>query len=157
MVEARTIHPPVSENPTFPREIPTSLALLGMTYFLTFTIYRYRSKTITLRRGHATRPTGGNRYTVPFNGGIATPVCALVRNDVLIVVRNDSITISYPLSTFSRLSLFGDCYGQDDLGVGFPAFGDGGDAGALDFLQALGHAVEEGGDVGPAGGGVRAV
>ena len=24
---------------------------------------------------------GGNRYLVPFNRGIATPVCALVRND----------------------------------------------------------------------------
>ena len=24
---------------------------------------------------------GGNRYLVHFNGGIATPVCALVRND----------------------------------------------------------------------------
>ena len=24
---------------------------------------------------------GGNRYLVPFNGGIATPVCALARND----------------------------------------------------------------------------
>ena len=24
---------------------------------------------------------GGNRYLVPFNGGIATPVCGLVRND----------------------------------------------------------------------------
>ena len=24
---------------------------------------------------------GGNRYLVPFNGGIATPACALVRND----------------------------------------------------------------------------
>ena len=24
---------------------------------------------------------GGNRYPVPFNRGIATPVCALVRND----------------------------------------------------------------------------
>ena len=24
---------------------------------------------------------GGNRYLVPLNGGIATPVCALVRND----------------------------------------------------------------------------
>ena len=24
---------------------------------------------------------GGNRYIVPFNGGIATPVCALARND----------------------------------------------------------------------------
>ena len=25
--------------------------------------------------------SGGNRYLVPFNGGIATPVCALARND----------------------------------------------------------------------------
>ena len=24
---------------------------------------------------------GGNRYLVPFNRGIATPVCGLVRND----------------------------------------------------------------------------
>ena len=24
---------------------------------------------------------GGNRYLVPFNGGIATPVCELARND----------------------------------------------------------------------------
>ena len=24
---------------------------------------------------------GWNRYLIPFNGGIATPVCALVRND----------------------------------------------------------------------------
>ena len=24
---------------------------------------------------------GGHRYLVPLNGGIATPVCALVRND----------------------------------------------------------------------------
>ena len=27
---------------------------------------------------------GGNRYRVPFNRGIATPVCALVRNDSFI-------------------------------------------------------------------------
>ena len=25
--------------------------------------------------------SGGNRYLVPLNGGIATPVCALARND----------------------------------------------------------------------------
>ena len=25
--------------------------------------------------------SGGNRYLVPFNRGIATPVCGLVRND----------------------------------------------------------------------------
>ena len=28
---------------------------------------------------------GGNRYLVPFNRGIATPVCGLVRNDRLFV------------------------------------------------------------------------
>ncbi len=27
---------------------------------------------------------GGNRYLVPFNRGIATPVCALARNDSFI-------------------------------------------------------------------------
>ena len=27
---------------------------------------------------------GGNRYLVPFNRGIATPVCALARNDSVI-------------------------------------------------------------------------
>ena len=27
------------------------------------------------------RIIGGNRYLVPFNGGIATPVCGLARND----------------------------------------------------------------------------
>ena len=32
--------------------------------------------------------TASNRSLVPFNRGIATPVCALVRNDVLIVVCN---------------------------------------------------------------------
>ena len=28
---------------------------------------------------------GGNCYMIPFNGGIATPVCALARNDSKIV------------------------------------------------------------------------
>ena len=31
-------------------------------------------------RGNVTI-SGGNRYLVPFNRGIATPVCALARND----------------------------------------------------------------------------
>ena len=39
MVEARTIHRPVSENPTSYREIPTSLRGFGMTYFFAFTIF----------------------------------------------------------------------------------------------------------------------
>ena len=30
---------------------------------------------------------GGNRYLDPLNGGIATPVCALVRNDRKFVTR----------------------------------------------------------------------
>ena len=30
---------------------------------------------------------GGNRYLIPFNGGIATPVCALARNDSVYLVR----------------------------------------------------------------------
>ena len=30
---------------------------------------------------------GGNRYLVPFNRGIATPGCGLVRNDSPIFVR----------------------------------------------------------------------
>ena len=29
---------------------------------------------------------GGNRYLVPFNRGIATPVCALARNDSIFLV-----------------------------------------------------------------------
>ena len=32
-------------------------------------------------RGNVTI-SGGNRYLVPFNRGIATPVCALARNDM---------------------------------------------------------------------------
>ena len=33
------------------------------------------------RRTEFTAIFGGNRYLVPFNRGIATPVCALARND----------------------------------------------------------------------------
>ena len=32
---------------------------------------------------------GGNRYPVPFNWGIATPVCALARNDSINSVNNN--------------------------------------------------------------------
>ena len=42
---------PRVENPTFPREIPTSHGFLGMTYFFTLTIYRYRSETATWAAG----------------------------------------------------------------------------------------------------------
>ncbi len=57
---------------------------------------------------------GGNRYPIPFNRGIATPVCGLVRNDsifnrgiatpVCALARNDSV-----YSTNINLS-----YGLDD-------------------------------------------
>ena len=57
MVEARTIHRPVSENPTFPREIPTSLRGFGMTFSFSGLKYRYHSIIAPGRRGHATRPT----------------------------------------------------------------------------------------------------
>ena len=39
---------------------------------------------------------GGNRYLVPFNRGIATPVCALVRNDS-VFHGNDSISLQAPI------------------------------------------------------------
>ena len=34
---------------------------------------------------------GSNRYLVPFNGGIATPVCALARNDSVIFDKHQFI------------------------------------------------------------------
>ena len=42
---------------------------------------------------------------------------------------------AFPQREGRLFGLFGDGDGQYDLGVGFPAFGDGGDAGLLDFLQ----------------------
>ena len=70
------------ENPTLPREIPTSLPRNDMEGVGAFAEGRYRFKTTTLRRGHAPALRRG-RYLVPLNHGIAAPVCALVRNDVL--------------------------------------------------------------------------
>ena len=37
---------------------------------------------------------GGNRYLVPFNRGIATPVCALARNDSIFSNNNLSFHVS---------------------------------------------------------------
>ncbi len=38
---------------------------------------------------------GGNRYLVPWGRGIATPVCALVRNDSIFWLAFSNTNLSY--------------------------------------------------------------
>ena len=42
-----------------------------------------------------------------------------------------------------NLPLFGDGDGEDDLAVGFPSFGNGGDAALLDAGQGLGYVFQK--------------
>ena len=62
---------------------------------------------------------GGNRYLVPFNRGIATPVCGLVRNDRKLegeaINTNLSSWVSSPVSQIHRpvLDGLGDVLGLD--------------------------------------------
>ena len=51
---------------------------------------------------------GGNRYMVPFNGGIATPVCALARNDSIskrTSVNNNLSFLPCPAAAASRVTV----------------------------------------------------
>ena len=62
---------------------------------------------------------GGNHYLVPFNWGIATPVCGLVRNDRKLggeaTSTNLSSWVSSPVPKIHRTVLYrlGDVLGLD--------------------------------------------
>ena len=62
---------------------PNYLSLRDQSAFLVVAIPRIEGKCIDngpTELGNVAI-SGGNRYLVPLNGGIATPVCALARND----------------------------------------------------------------------------
>ena len=82
MVEAHTIHPPAQKIQPSPGRFPRRFTPRNDIIFNVCNMsLPLRNRNVTA--GACPRPTVLCRYCVPFIRGIATPVCGLVRNDVV--------------------------------------------------------------------------